>query len=200
MRRKFKLLIIAASALIIGFGSLAAIDNYKQVQETQRQIQKLEIDKTRLQKEREDLEKMHTESQQQLEQQKKIEDDLKKQIQDLQARKAEQARIAALSITQKAYAAPAAHYSGTCADWIASAGISDTASAMTLIGRESGCDPNVVNQSSGSCGVAQELPCGKSGCSLGDGACQVRWMNSYVIGRYGSWSAALAHSYSFNWY
>ncbi len=94
----------------------------------------------------------------------------------------------------------AAASSGSCADWIASAGVDDVASAMTLINRESGCNASVVNPSSGSCGVAQELPCGKSGCSLGDGACQVRWMSSYVLGRYGSWAAALAHSFANNWY
>ena len=90
--------------------------------------------------------------------------------------------------------------SGTCDDWLASAGVSDLNSARTLISRESGCNPNAVNPSSGACGVAQELPCGKSGCSLGDGACQVRWMNSYVHSRYGSWANALGHSYQHNWY
>lgn len=90
--------------------------------------------------------------------------------------------------------------SGTCEDWLASAGVSDLNSARTLISRESGCNPNAVNPSSGACGVAQELPCGKSGCSLGDGACQVRWMNGYVHSRYGSWANALGHSYRHNWY
>lgn len=90
--------------------------------------------------------------------------------------------------------------SGTCDDWLASAGVSDLNSARTLISRESGCNPNAVNPSSGACGVAQELPCGKSGCSLGDGACQVGWMNGYVHSRYGSWANALGHSYRHNWY
>lgn len=90
--------------------------------------------------------------------------------------------------------------SGDCASWLAAAGVSDISSAMTLINRESGCDPSIVNPSSGSCGVAQELPCGKSGCSLGEGACQVRWMNSYILERYGSWTNALGHSFSQGWY
>lgn len=191
------------SALIIALGGVAALDNYRAVKQTQSQIQILEKERTRLHNQTEELKKQNTQSQQQIEQQKKTEEDLKKQIQELSAAKAERERLAALSLTQKAYAAPAraqVAVSGSCADWIAAAGIDDVQSAMTLIGRESGCNPSVVNTSSGSCGVAQELPCGKSGCVLGDGACQVRWMNSYVIGRYGSWSAALAHSYSFNWY
>lgn len=90
--------------------------------------------------------------------------------------------------------------SGSCADWIAAAGIGDVANAQELIRRESGCNPNAVNPSSGACGVAQELPCGKSGCSLGDGACQVRWMNSYVANRYGSWANAVAFHNAHNWY
>ena len=90
--------------------------------------------------------------------------------------------------------------SGSCADWIAGAGIGDVGNAQELIRRESGCNPNAVNPSSGACGVAQELPCGKSGCSLGDGACQVKWMNSYVLGRYGSWANAVAFHNANNWY
>ena len=90
--------------------------------------------------------------------------------------------------------------SGNCASWLAGAGVSDVQAAMTLIGKESGCDPNAVNPSSGACGVAQELPCGKSGCSLGDGACQVKWMKSYVERRYGSFTGALNFHYANNWY
>lgn len=90
--------------------------------------------------------------------------------------------------------------SGSCPSWIAAAGISDVANANELIRRESGCNPYAMNKSSGACGVAQELPCGKSGCNLGDGACQVRWMNGYVIARYGSWANAVAFHNAHNWY
>jgi len=90
--------------------------------------------------------------------------------------------------------------SGNCSTWLAQAGVSDIQNAMWLITKESGCDPNVVNPSSGACGIGQELPCGKSGCSLGDGACQVRWMQSYVFGRYGSWAAAVAFHQAHNYY
>lgn len=90
--------------------------------------------------------------------------------------------------------------SGTCSEWLAQAGVTDTANAIWLINRESGCNPNAVNPSSGACGVAQELPCGKSGCNLGDGACQVAWMQRYVFGRYGSWANAVAHSQAVGWY
>lgn len=91
-------------------------------------------------------------------------------------------------------------FGGTCADWIAGAGITDVGTASELIRRESGCNPNAVNPSSGACGVGQALPCSKTGCQMGDGACQTIWMNSYVLGRYGSWSAALAHHNQVGWY
>lgn len=89
---------------------------------------------------------------------------------------------------------------GSCMEWIQAAGITEVQSAQILINRESGCNPYARNPSSGACGVAQELPCGKSGCELGDGACQVKWMHGYVISRYGSWAAAVAHHDRNNWY
>lgn len=91
-------------------------------------------------------------------------------------------------------------FGGSCGDWIAGAGITDTANASYLIGVESGCNPNAVNASSGACGVGQALPCGKTGCEMGDGACQTRWMNGYVKGRYGSWQAAADHHRATGWY
>lgn len=90
--------------------------------------------------------------------------------------------------------------SGNCASWMKAAGINDMASANYLIGQESGCNPYAVNPTSGACGVGQEHPCGKSGCALGDGACQVRWMNSYVLGRYGSWANAANYHRAHNSY
>jgi len=131
--------------------------------------------------------------------------DLEKQ---LQARRDEQSRLASLNAQTKVYAATvpktavgaSVSVSGTCLDWINGAGIAEVASAQELIRRESGCNPNAVNRSSSACGVAQELPCGKSGCKLGDGACQVRWMDGYVKGRYGTWGNALAYHSAHNWY
>ena len=92
-----------------------------------------------------------------------------------------------------------------CVAWLAQVGISDMASAVELQQRENGsCDPQKYNMGgSDACGLAQELPCGKSGCGLppnADGFCQIQWMHRYVIGRYGSWAAALNHHDRMNWY
>ncbi len=114
----------------------------------------------------------------------------------LQSKKEEAKKIAEakVQVTQVAIA------TGNCDTWIAEAGITEVASAKELIRRESNCNPNAVNSSSGACGIAQELPCGKSGCQLGDGACQVKWMKSYVYARYGSFRNAVAWHNSKNWY
>lgn len=212
MRRKFKWLIVATSALIISFGGLAAADNYRQIQSTQAEIQRLELERQHLHDERIKLEESNTKKEDQIkqkqdtiEQQKQREQELLDEIERLKVAKAERERQRlALLASQKASAAPQraapASFGGNCESWIAAAGISDLSNARELIRRESGCNPYAKNPSSGACGVAQELPCGKSGCSLGDGACQVKWMNSYVIGRYGSWSAAVAFHNANNWY
>lgn len=136
---------------------------------------------------------------------KELEDEKKRLEAELQAKleRKEQERIAHAKLQQatvRATGTAVASASGNCAEWIRSAGITDTANAIELIRRESNCNPNAVNRSSGACGVAQELPCGKSGCSLGDGACQVRWMNNYVAQRYGSWANAVAFHNANNWY
>ncbi|HUC96186.1 MAG TPA: ubiquitin-like domain-containing protein [Candidatus Saccharimonadales bacterium] len=91
-------------------------------------------------------------------------------------------------------------FGGSCSQWMADAGITDTGSASALIGKESGCNPYSVNPSSGACGVGQALPCSKTGCEMGDGACQMLWVNQYVLGKYGSWAAALQHSNLYGWY
>lgn len=95
---------------------------------------------------------------------------------------------------------------GNCQAWLASVVPgAELSTAIELQRRENGsCNPQLYNQGgSDACGVAQELPCGKSGCGMppnADGQCQIRWMHSYVMGRYGSWAAALNHHNRMNWY
>lgn len=88
---------------------------------------------------------------------------------------------------------------GSCAQWLAEAGVTDITDAMLIINHESGCNPLAVNSSSGACNIAQELPCGKSGCALGDGACDIVWMSKYVM-RYGGWAGAASHEEVYGWY
>lgn len=122
---------------------------------------------------------------------------------DLQAKiKAKEQDIAAKA--QKAVGAPQKAYaaSGDCETWKAQAGIASTPATRALIGGESGCRPNAVNPTSGACGIPQALPCSKMPCTLQDPVCQLRWMDSYVANRYGTWDNAYATwlSRSPHWY
>lgn len=130
-----------------------------------------------------ELEKLNLSNKQLEDQQKKLEEEKVQLEKKLEAKRNSAVAYAA--------ALPTA-FQGNCVDWVTQAGISDVESAMALIRGESGCNPKSVNSSSGACGVAQELPCGKSGCQLGDGACQIRWMDGYVKNRYGTWANAYA--------
>lgn len=89
-----------------------------------------------------------------------------------------------------------------CNEWASQAGVSLPSAAITLISRESKCNPTICNPNGLACGIPQALPFSKTGCelSVAGAICQLKWMESYVMGRYGSWEAALSHSYANNWY
>jgi hypothetical protein len=107
-------------------------------------------------------------------------------------------------VPQPAPTPPPVAYSGSCASWMAEAGVPATYSAQALIDGESGCSTSALNTSSGACGIPQELPCNKSGCGGvgGDPVCQLKWMDGYVKSVYGSWDSAYSTwlSRSPHWY
>jgi len=109
-------------------------------------------------------------------------------------------------VVAKSVPKPAPVPTGSCSDWIRAAGISDVASASELIRRESGCNPNAINPSSGACGISQSLPCSKMGGVNSDGTSavspvqQIIWMQNYVMARYGSWQSAVNWHDTHNWY
>jgi len=63
--------------------------------------------------------------------------------------------------------------------------------AAELIARESSFNPGAINPTSGACGLFQSLPCLKMKCELTDVDCQLRWGQTYVTNRYGSFKKAL---------
>lgn len=67
-----------------------------------------------------------------------------------------------------------------------------------LIMRESGYNPNAVNQSSGACGLPQALPCSKIADKSVEG--QINWMINYVKSRYGTPTNALLFHNLHHWY
>ena len=71
--------------------------------------------------------------------------------------------------------------------------------AEWLVQKESGWNPNARNQS-GACGLAQALPCSKVPGNPLNPVDSLNWMHGYVMGRYGSWEKAVAHSKARGWY
>lgn len=84
-------------------------------------------------------------------------------------------------------------YSGNKQTWLAASGIPEAHwwAVDSIVRGESGWNPNAVNRSSGACGLGQQLPCGKWGGDWRDPVKALRDIESYVMGRYGSWSAAV---------
>lgn len=91
---------------------------------------------------------------------------------------------------------------GSKSDWLASSGIAQSQWGYVdwLVQKESGWNPNAVNASSGACGLGQQLPCGKWAGAWNDPVAALQGMNGYVVGRYGSWANAVAHSRANGWY
>lgn len=141
------------------------------------------------------------------EQQRLEVENLKKEIENVrQSKAAEKARLAAIEAAKKPVVSkvvqsivPTAQAAtGSCSEWMRAAGVTDIGNASILINRESGCNPNAVNKSSGACGIPQALPCSKLGTN--DPVAQIRWMQNYVNARYGGWAGAVAWHNSHNWY
>ncbi len=94
----------------------------------------------------------------------------------------------------------------TCLGWIREAGVPEDGieAAIYIIYHESGCRVDAENASSGAYGIPQALP-GSKMSSAGDDwrtnpVTQIRWMNSYVTGRYGGWQQALEFKQAKGWY
>ena len=96
--------------------------------------------------------------------------------------------------------------SGTCAEWARAAGVSeaDLATALDLMYHESGCRVDARNASSGAYGIPQALPGSKMAAFGSDWETnpitQIKWMISYVNGRYGGWAQASNWWYAHGWY
>lgn len=134
----------------------------------------------------------------------KKQNELQNQIEELkkQVEAKKQSKIAQAALEASRQAVPTAQASavptGSCRDWIIAAGVTDIESAYTIIMRESGCNPNAINKSSGACGIPQALPCSKLGTS--DPIEQIKWMQNYVNNRYGGWAGALSFWNQHHWY
>lgn len=105
-----------------------------------------------------------------------------------------------------ASSAPAFNPSGSKADWMRAAGISDADFGYVdyIISHESGWNYHAVNRSSGAYGLPQSLPAGKlasAGADWRDNpVTQLRWAHNYAVGRYGSWEAAYSFWVANHWW
>lgn len=212
MRNKtIKLLIVATSALIIGFGCIAAVENFKDIRHTQSEIKRLETERQQLHEKTQKLEKTNNQSQQQIEEQKKTETQLREEIKNLQAAKAERQRIGALAASEHVSAAStgqgreAAGWHYECrsqADAVHEATArllgANAQYANYIFDQESCSDPGRLN--SGGCrGLGQACPGSKLPCGPNDIDCQVRFFNGHAAGK-GGWLASYNFWLSNQWW
>jgi hypothetical protein len=127
--------------------------------------------------------------------------ELQKALEDAQARKAEELRIAQAEASNVAQASSQA-VTGSKADWLKASGIPESHWPLVdqIVQKESGWNPNAVNASSGACGLGQQLPCGKWAGEWNDPVAALRAMQEYVDGRYGGWQGAWDFWQANRWY
>ena len=95
---------------------------------------------------------------------------------------------------------------GTHQDWMAAVGISpsDYGYVNFILDHEAHWNPIAKNRHSGAYGICQALPGNKMASAGSDWETnpitQLRWCNSYAIGRYGSWAAAYEFWVKHKWW
>lgn len=204
MLYRYKWLLVSLAAIVL-IGATTVTYKQNQVKEANlnNQIEQLkEQSKARSDADKQKLQKREIELQQQV----------RELNEKLQSKAAEKARIAAetaqkaaeRTIPQKVVQSivPTAQAStGSHIEWMQAAGISpaDYQYVEFIVQKESGWNPNAVNRSSGSCGLGQQLPCGKWAGAWNDPIAALRAMNGYVA-RYNGWAGAYQFWLSHHWY
>lgn len=205
---------ILAILVIVGFSYLA-IKNISQLDKSLKETKmkldlknsetkKLQSKWDKVNQELENLKKDHSSSKDKIKELEQQKQNLENQLQAKAEQKAKLTQIAEASQKASAAAPQPVKVSGTCEQWMAQAGITDIANASFIFHKESGCNPNAVNASSKAHGVCQALPGNKMATVGSDWysnpVTQMRWCQSYAIGRYGSWAKAVAFWKANNWW
>ena len=187
-----KRIFISLVASIIGVLLATTVYNYRAHQ------QRLRLELQQTQQQKQELDNKLKDSTKQIEDLQQVKQDLEVQLQSKRQKQLYEAQLASYSKIQVTMG----DWVTRCQAWAAQAGITLDASAIKLLERESHCSPTVCNANGVACGIPQALPWTKMGCelSVADAPCQLRWFQNYVIGKYGSYANALAHSYAYNWY
>lgn len=141
---------------------------------------------------------------------KKLEEEKIKLEQDLQAKRDEEARVAAkqaeavrvATLQPKKALASSVSITGNKNTWLRASAIPESEwwAVDYIISKESGWNPNATNKSSGAHGLAQALPYSKTGCGWTDAVCQLNWANNYAKSRYGSWAGAASFWQKSHWW
>lgn len=161
----------------------------------------------------EELDKLKQEQNTLLQEKAKLEQQLSAKIEEKNKLAAASSKVTnAATGTKSAYASTG----GNCSQYFAAAGIT-SAVAMDIINRENrSCNPCTYNNGSGTgavdCnysggnayGIPQAMPGNKMASAGADWrtnpVTQLKWMQNYVMGRYGSWEGAQAHHDAYGWY
>ncbi len=197
-----KLILVSATILVIVsyiVGTLNIVSSNKQIELKKVQLHNVSDELMKLESQHSKTKKAYEENSAKIKQLEKEKKNLETKLQAKIEAKRKIAQAATLAQTANAAQRPVVTPSGSCGEWLQQAGVTDKANAYTLIMRESGCNVNAVNKSSGACGIPQALPCSKLGGTM-DPVAQIMWMQNYVFSRYGSWANAVAHSNSTGWY
>ncbi len=95
---------------------------------------------------------------------------------------------------------PTGDWVAQCHAWATQAGVTLTPSAITILDRESDCNPQAQNPTSSACGIAQNIRgCGSDGYGH-DPISQIKWFYDYCVGRYGGFDQAYQFWLNNHWY
>lgn len=182
-----------------------------EIQQLNNKYDKLDSDLKKAQEDKstsqEEINKLKEQEQEYLKEKQRLEAQLQAKIES--KNKLAQASTKVVNTATNTQSASA--LSGGCGEWIAQAGITSPI-AYELITRESKCNPCVINGGAVDCnysgnrayGIPQALPGNKMASAGADWktnpVTQLKWMQSYVMGRYGSWENAKAFHDANNWY
>lgn len=164
----------------------------QEIQNKQVEIENLTDSVNKAQEQLDQNEITEKEFQQKIEKLNKEKEELNKQLQA----KREAEEKARKATVYAAEAPKTVQITGTCQEWMNKAGITDQQNAYFIFMKESGCNPQSRNRSSGAYGVCQALPASKMVSAgsdyLTNPVTQMKWCQSYALGRYGSWANAVA--------
>jgi type II secretory pathway pseudopilin PulG len=176
MTKKLTLIILAILLTIFTINVKKSQDKLDSLEST---VESTNQQKTRLESELKNTKESDSQNQQKIQE---LEQKIQQLEADLQAKREHQRWLASLPNHER---------------WMFQAGIPQDqwGAAYTLVNRESRWRPDVVNPSSGACGLAQSLPCSKiakAGLDWKNPVHALQWQYKYVTERYGDYNKALA--------